>query len=69
MKNWIEDLLLDSTCCAATPRVSPAEFKRVSEARRDMEPTPLHMAEVRLAKEIPGITNSITTSLGLGNFF
>jgi hypothetical protein len=49
--------------------VSPAEFKRVSEARRDMEPTPLHMAEVRLAKEIPGITNSITTSLGLGNFF
>ena len=50
-------------------RVSPAEFKRVSEARRDMEPTPLHMAEVAIAKEIPGVANSISTSLGFGNFF
>lgn len=50
-------------------RVSPAEFKRVNEARQDMEPTPLHMAEVAIAKQIPGVTNSITTTLGLGNFF
>ena len=50
-------------------RVSPAEFKRVSEARRDLEPTPLHMAEVAIAKEIPGVANSISTSLGFGNFF